>query len=174
MNPENTAISRRCESLPVRELYKAGMFDDHPILDYGCGKGADVMYLNGKGLSVYGYDPFHYPVKLDSEFKIIYCNYVLNVIDDFDSILSIVTDILVHLEMNGKVIFITRTEKEINAAAKKSGWPKYNNGYLTKKNTFQKGYTHAELVKIITQVSPLREIPCPVKSSAKFTIAMFE
>lgn len=55
-NSHKTAIARNTPSAPCKWLDKQGRCVG-PILDWGCGKGADVMYLR----NAYGYDP-HFQV----------------------------------------------------------------------------------------------------------------
>jgi hypothetical protein len=55
---KNTAISRTKPSKPIKLLIKSNQLYGH-ILDYGCGKGADVQYLNRiNGIKCCGYDKY--------------------------------------------------------------------------------------------------------------------
>lgn len=71
-----TAITRKTCSLPIKNLLKKDLLKGD-ILDYGCGKGFDVEYLNCDGYDIY-YQP-EFPTK---KYDTISCNYVLNVVDE--------------------------------------------------------------------------------------------
>ena len=83
-----TAITRKTGSVPTRWLHKKGFLGKGTmILDYGCGKGADIDYLREYDYWVAGYDPNHRTVDDDileccgrcSDY--IICQYVLNTVD---------------------------------------------------------------------------------------------
>ncbi|MCP4444822.1 MAG: methyltransferase domain-containing protein [Myxococcales bacterium] len=78
-----TAIARGDRpSLPVQWLAKEALGPRSKILDYGCGKGADVRWLQSKGHHAAGYDPFFFPERfaLEERYEVVTCNYVINVI----------------------------------------------------------------------------------------------
>jgi 2-polyprenyl-3-methyl-5-hydroxy-6-metoxy-1,4-benzoquinol methylase len=89
-NSYKTAITRSKPSSPVKWVEKRwqelnGDKDtlfDHvreggiKILDYGCGRGFDASYMNAER-----YDPHWFPVEPEGEFDVIFCTYVLNVVD---------------------------------------------------------------------------------------------
>ena len=50
------------------------------ILDYGCGHGSDVKYLEMSGMDVSGYDPYWLPEEPVGSYDTITCTYVLNVV----------------------------------------------------------------------------------------------
>lgn len=83
-NSHRTAIARSALPVPTRWLLSQGMIHGH-VLDYGCGKCAEVnaRILNtapGVG-SVISYDPFYAPDALErsarERFDVVLCNYVL-------------------------------------------------------------------------------------------------
>lgn len=77
-----TAMTRTGPSAPVRWLEAQGAIkagtSAPKVLDYGCGKGADVDYLGCDG-----YDPHHRPreFKQPVQYDVILCTYVANVLD---------------------------------------------------------------------------------------------
>ena len=79
-----TAITRRSASLPVRWLHSKRLIGN-TVLDFGCGKGKDIEYLNSMGHLTTGYDPHHRTLE-DNTYALLYhydtvvCNYVLNVL----------------------------------------------------------------------------------------------
>jgi DNA phosphorothioation-associated putative methyltransferase len=81
-----TAISRKTASAPMGWLTERNRFNGiHTILDYGCGKGKDVEFLNSMGYVAIGYDPYYAPNTIQNGMKecfdIITCNFVLNTIE---------------------------------------------------------------------------------------------
>jgi ATP adenylyltransferase len=80
----NTAISRKTASAPLKYL-DSKSFLNGAILDYGCGKGADLKYLKEKGYTSEAYDPHWRPVDLSGElYDTVLCTYVFNVISAND------------------------------------------------------------------------------------------
>jgi hypothetical protein len=77
-----TAIDRDKPSTPMRWLEEnnllGGKFDRK--LDYGCGRGFDADYYN-----MIGYDPHFRPKLPTGKFRIIVCNYVLNVVSQLEA-----------------------------------------------------------------------------------------
>jgi ATP adenylyltransferase len=75
-NPYLTAIKRNKPSAPVKWLFY-NMYLRGSILDFGCGRGDDVGYLNAEG-----YDPYWAPDTdlLNRKYDIVLCTYVLNVL----------------------------------------------------------------------------------------------
>lgn len=62
---------------PTWSLRAGGYFNENNrILDYGCGRGFDADYMGAEK-----YDPYWFPVEPEGEFDVIFCTYVLNVMD---------------------------------------------------------------------------------------------
>ena len=137
----NTAISRQSMSRPMAKMLKASMFDNKRVLDYGCGKGFDVEQLKSLGFDITGYEPFasdKYLQVPSGKFDIITNNYVLNVIENPEER----KELIEKMKKMSKVVVITvRSDKK----SIKNTWKKYNDGYLTPKNTFQKIYDEKSL-----------------------------
>lgn len=84
MGSHKTAISRRGPSAPLKFILKKEKINS-PVLDYGCGKGADSKHLDSLNYSVTPYDPYWSPKNMDDKsnyYNTIICNYVLNVVDE--------------------------------------------------------------------------------------------
>lgn len=75
-------------------------------LDYGCGKGFDAEALN-----MVGYDPYYAPDTLKGNFDTITCNYVLNVLDDLDTVFVALMTIRGRLEIEGTAYITVRRDK---------------------------------------------------------------
>ncbi|MCS6906775.1 MAG: bifunctional class I SAM-dependent methyltransferase/HIT family protein, partial [Anaerolineales bacterium] len=78
-NSHLTVKERKEPSFPVRYLWRQGYLSGR-ILDFGCGLGADVAFLQSKNLEVFGYDPYYFPEPPQGKFDTILCLYVLNVL----------------------------------------------------------------------------------------------
>ena len=137
----NTAISRQSMSRPMVKLQKQGYFDNKRVLDYGCGKGFDVEQLKSLGFDITGYEPFasdKYLQVPSGRFDIITNNYVLNVIENVEERHNLIKTMK---EMSDFVVITVRADKK----SIKPTWKKFNDGYLTQKNTFQKIYDEKSL-----------------------------
>jgi DNA phosphorothioation-associated putative methyltransferase len=145
LNSEKTAMSRKGPSAPTKAL-----FEDNPwkpisylpepwILDYGCGKGADVDYLLSLGYRIHGYDPHFQPLLHNIKYDVIVCNYVLNTISHTARTI-VLQDIVSRLSHKG-VAFISVRSDKIN------GTP-HEDGVITKKKTFQKSFTEKDLLEL--------------------------
>jgi DNA phosphorothioation-associated putative methyltransferase len=145
INAAKTAISRVRESVPVRFFVKEA--SDGSVLDWGCGKGADVNYFNSLGYFATGWDPCyrngHVPFDVDS----ITCFYVLNVISSFEERVACLRSAADHLKDNGRMFIAVRSRKGIERA--NNNWQRYNDGFITSANTFQHGFTHDELQNVV-------------------------
>ena len=137
----NTAISRQSMSRPMVKLQKQGYFDNKRVLDYGCGKGFDVETLKAQGFDITGYEPFasdKYLQVPSGRFDIITNNYVLNVIENVEERKELIEKMK---KMSDFVVITVRADKK----SIKPTWKKFNDGYLTPKNTFQKIYDEKSL-----------------------------
>lgn len=102
-NAGRTAIARTAPSAPSRFiLSQIGPID--ALLDYGCGKGADLAGYANEVKFVAGYDPNHAPLEILESFDVVTCTYVLNTLPrlaeraavlkglfDFDNTVAFVT-----------------------------------------------------------------------------------
>ncbi|WP_232325941.1 HIT family protein [Spirosoma montaniterrae] len=113
MNPQNpysylTAKQRDTPSLPIRMLHERKLLSGR-ILDYGCGFGQDVRFLQAKGYETHGYDPHYFPELPAQSFDTIVCFYVLNVLFPDEQ-----TDVLMNvsrlLKPTGRAYFAVRRD----------------------------------------------------------------
>lgn len=73
-----TAIVRKRRSIPAAKLFKAGLIKGK-VLDYGCGRGADVKFYK----NAVGYDPYYRPdlKVLTKQYDTVICTYVANILN---------------------------------------------------------------------------------------------
>ena len=147
-----TAMSINRPSAPARYAYSNG-FIRPVVLDWGCGKGRDSIWLKGKGIEVISYDPSYSPEpdpkQLDYDaIHTILLNYVLNVIEDRTERHELLKDIHDLANKGTYVIVSVRDKNQIQKSAIHGGWIAYNDGFITSRNTFQKGYTTDEFTQL--------------------------
>ena len=156
MKPELTAIYRKTLPMPVMAALKAGYIKGN-ILDYGCGHGA-VKKLLGQKYKVTNYDPHYFPDWPKGEFDTVLCLYVLNVVS-MDTRRNVMRGVRYFLKPGGTAVIAIRTPEDISAA-KKPTWKKYQDGWITPKNTFQHGVTPSEMkylglpLHLVKQLNP--------------------
>ena len=155
INRKLTAIKRKNPSLPLQKI-KDFINEDDIILDYGCGYGIDVIAMKNITKEVYGYDKFVEQFSnenvLKEDYNIITCFYVLNVIEEPDERLEVLEHIKEMLHKKGKLFIAVRSSYELKKANKT--YTKYNDGIITKRNTFQKYFTEEEIVNLLKKVFP--------------------
>ena len=161
IHPERTAMARNKPSVPTR-LVEPLLRGE--ILDYGAGRGKDTDHLRAEGFKVAAYDPFYFPKKPSPEkrFDWVMLNYVLNVIATPAERVKVLQDVRGRLKPGGRLLVSVRGDREINSAVKKD-WRRQGDGWVTSRDTFQKGYTQKELeadltengFKIVSVLAPL-------------------
>jgi DNA phosphorothioation-associated putative methyltransferase len=148
MNSHNTAKSRNKMSVPTAYLLSKDMLGGS-MLDFGCGKGKDVQTLKEMGYMIEGYDPYYQPSRPTGSFDTIIMNYVLNVISTPNSRSLVMRSAFELLDKGGILYIATRNKKDITSCSGK--WDEHNDGYITKKNTFQVGLDYEDLAMYFVQ-----------------------
>ena len=146
-----TAIKRIIPSAPLLRGYFFDLKKTDTILDYGCGYGFDVVYLDTAGYNIVGYDKYHIPYKFTQLTKGLYskvfCNYVINVIPTEEERIDVLEK-LNYFSSDNSVIYIT---VRLRDRSLRKTIP-FNDGIITKKNTFQKFYTKESFSNLLRQV----------------------
>jgi len=142
------------------------------IFDWGCGYGYDLDYFRSKGFITEGWDPVHRPDTppdkyIPGSFNWVHCASVLNTLPNPDERLKILLDIYNFLPPLGNLSLTVRSQGELNSRIKPT-WIKYSDGWITAKETFQKGYLPKELVEII---APLFKEIIVIAKTPLFVIA---
>lgn len=148
------AIVRKALSKPVRLALEAGLFTpDTRFFDYGCGHGGDVSRMGQKGFQSLGWDPFYQPDTPQQVADIVNLGYVINVIEDLaERRESLVTA----WQLTQRVMIVAA---QVLVADSRRGLVAYEDGIITRRNTFQKYYEQEELKAYIDQVLGVDVIP---------------
>lgn len=120
-----TAIDRRAVSAPALGLFTDGALRGR-VLDYGCGKGADVRWLNMRRIEVSpvveGYDPYWRPRSLVGKFDTILCTYVLNVIEDYTERVAVLNRMAELLAPSGQAYVTVRRDLDSTGRTRSGTW----------------------------------------------------
>jgi len=116
----------------------------HRILDFGCGRGRDVEWLRGRGYQADGWDPYepfgHSGPPSNGPYDFVTCIYVLNVLPSLEERRVAQEEAWDQVAVGGHLFIVTRQKRDIDDEAKKKGWPVHGDGYLSRPNTFQRGF----------------------------------
>lgn len=105
-----TAISRNAPSVPLRHIWKKyGPLTGIRVLDFGCGRGEDVRWLQSNGAKAYGYDIYYQPKRPSGMFSVVLCTYVLNVVDPEDTSI-VINNTMKFVKKNGVAFFTVRRD----------------------------------------------------------------
>jgi DNA phosphorothioation-associated putative methyltransferase len=134
-----TALSRANFSAPVQALWRHGLITPAcTFFDYGCGRGDDVNALRLNAISAAGWDP-HYSADADKLVAdTVNIGFVINVIEDFAERVAALCG----------AFSITRGVLSVAAMLSSQSPPDgqpFRDGFLSKRNTFQKYYSQVQL-----------------------------
>ena len=149
-----TALVRYGFSAPVQSLARYGFLDGrHRVFDYGCGRGDDLRGLAENGLEAAGWDPFYAPDRPIAPADIVNLGFVINVIEDPEERLTALTRAWSLAE---RLLVVSVMLANQNAPRGE----RFRDGVLTRRGTFQKYFTQAEIRAYL--VAALDEEPIPV------------
>ena len=136
-NRARTALNRSSCSRPVALALVDGLIShETTVLDYGCGRGADVRYLRSRRFKAIGWDPYYRPDQKVTPADIVNLGYVLNVIENP---MERNETLARALSLAKKVLIVAvRVENPLDEA------DEYGDGVLTRRGTFQKIYAQGE------------------------------
>ena len=152
-----TAIGRSSLSMPARQALLDGILrPETTALDYGSGRGGDVARLSHLGIATTGWDPQHGGPRPDKPRDVVTVTYVINVIEDPAERQAVLSDAWSLTERC--LVVSTRLVWERNQVTGIT----YGDGTVTRRNTFQRLYSPAELRALVESVTKVRAIsPVP-------------
>jgi len=159
-----TAIYRPKPSRPARKVLDSYLTLLPSVLDWGCGRGKDVLAYRAAGLSAIGYDLNHQKILPYKKYDLITCTYVLNTLP-LNLRQKCLEDALKHLKLYGLMLVAVRSAKDVQKESKRSRlWMKHLDGYVTSRGTFQHGFEQDELDELVQSVG-MTLLPAPFKIS---------
>ncbi len=152
-----TALVRTDLSRPVRLALEHGLLPDGAsAFDYGCGHGGDVARLRERGVPVGCWDPYYAADQPLAESDLVNLGYVLNVIEDTAER----ADALRRAWSLARRVLVVSAQLLVDQAGATK--VPFGDGFLTRLNTFQRYFDHAELGAYIHEtlgVEPLAAAP---------------
>ncbi|MDZ8078339.1 MAG: DNA phosphorothioation-associated putative methyltransferase [Nostoc sp. DcaGUA01] len=148
------AIARTDISRPVRLAIEwAILHQETTFFDYGCGYGGDVQRVANLGYTSAGWDPYYYPDVPRTPADVVNLGYILNVIEDAEERRQ---SLIEAWELTQQVLIVA-AQVLVNAPSKTQ--LAYNDGIVTRRNTFQKYYEQEELKTYIDEVLNADAVP---------------
>ena len=142
--PRHKAALKRNElSLPMAAAVDRGiLLPHHAHLDYGCGRGDDVRFLQAMGFRSRGYDPYYFPRTPKRAVDVVTLLYVLSTVEV--PMLRCEALISAYQLARQALVVSAITGRSTNHAG-----IAYNDGVITQWGTFEKRYSHIELKHLI-------------------------
>ena len=122
------------------------------VFDYGCGKGGDVRNLKANSIPVAGWDPHYAPDQPKHEADIVNLGFVINVIEDYQERLEA---LIGAYQLTRQVLVVSAMLFNQNALKGQV----FNDGVITRRNTFQKYFTQTELKEFLSDTLDMDAIP---------------
>ena len=149
MNAHATAIARKTPSRPARVIVDRGLLTPSTeLLNFGSGRGRDTALFSEHCALADGYDPhwdFARPELLDRKWDVIFCGFVLNVLDE-DERPAVIEKARDLLHKGGRAYFAVRGYGDKSL----TGTP-HKDGVVTSRGTFQRAFSPAELLCELVQ-----------------------
>ena len=141
--PRHKAALKRSElSLPMAATINRGiLLPHHTHLDYGCGRGDDVRFLQAMGFRSQGYDPYYFP-GTNKAADVVTLIYVLSTIE----IPMVRCEALISAYQLARQTLVVSA---ITGRSRNHAGIVYNDGVITRWGTFEKCYSHTELKHLI-------------------------
>lgn len=139
-----TAIVREQLSAPMQRLAHHGYLSgENSVLDYGCGKGHDLLELEAHGVDAIGWDPEFRPEGKRRKSDVVNLGFVINVIEErterADALMKA-------FELTRRVLAVSAM---IGGESTVEKYRPYKDGVITSRNTFQKYFSQSELRSFI-------------------------
>src|SRR6185295_5441816 len=142
-----TAIKRRDLSRPIRIARDDGLIHSAvSLFDYGCGHGDDIRRLADLGIHCQGWDPVYRPSAERIPADVVNLGYVINVIENPSERATVLR------EAWGLAKKLLLVSARLNHESTTEQSAAFEDGCLTRRQTFQKYYEQSELRDWINQV----------------------
>jgi hypothetical protein len=141
------------------------------VLDYGCGRGADVDYFRSLGIDAVGYDP-HVPFGFAESpaglFMVVTLIFVLNVLLTVEARLEVLRRAAARLAPDGVLIVAVRSSAAVRNEAARNGWRAWGDGFVSHegRGTFQHGMDIEELASLGERLGLRPQAPLPTVRDA--------
>ena len=153
-----TALVRYGFSAPIQALARHGFLDGRlALFDYGCGRGDDVRGLQAIGIQAAGWDPYYAPDNPIRSAPIVNLGFVINVIEDREERLEALTRAW---SLTETLLVVSVMLANQSSAQRASGVDGFGDGLMTRRGTFQRYFTQAEIRAWLAHA--LDEEPIPV------------
>ena len=140
-----TALNRVNLSAPVQLLIRNGLINtSSSVLDYGCGKGDDVVALRKLDISCTGWDPFYFPDNPLVAADVVNLGFVVNVIEEPDERQDVLHKAF---RLANKVLAVSVM---LYSSARVGRL--YSDGIITTRRTFQKYFSQEELKRYLEEL----------------------
>ncbi|MEU7983915.1 DNA phosphorothioation-associated putative methyltransferase [Streptosporangium canum] len=146
-----TAIGRIGLSVPARQaVIDQQIIPGSSVLDYGCGRGADVGALTSMDVAASGWDPYYHPNGRLEAADVVLLTYVLNIIEDPQ-------------ERRRTLLRAWELAKQSLVVSTRLTWERskikgaeFGDGVLTSRRTFQHLFGASELRGYVEDVTGVR------------------
>lgn len=150
---DRTAINRGELSRPVRLALQAGIINPgRSYFDYGCGRGIDLEILIRRGFRANGWDPVFRPGEQLQQADIVNLSYVINVIESPAERIDVLRRAY---ELSNYCLLISA---RLSDEARRLQADDYEDGLLTRSNTFQKFFEQNELRNWIESILGMQSV----------------
>lgn len=137
---DRTAIRRNELSRPIRTALHDGVVSaETEVFDYGCGHGDDVRHLEQEGIRAFGWDPAHRPDGPRNKADVVNLGYVVNVIENPEERADSVRNAWI---CTGRLLIVAA---RLTSDMDLKEWELFEDGYVTRLQTFQKFFEQQEL-----------------------------
>lgn len=142
-----TAIKRTGLSRPIRTARENGIIaPDASVFDYGCGHGDDMRRLLSLGIDCQGWDPVYRPSADRVRSDVVNLGYVVNVVENLGERAA---SLLEAWSLAEKVLIVSARLKHECTVDQQAI---FEDGCITRRQTFQKYYEQSELRDWINEV----------------------
>lgn len=153
-----TALTRYDLSKPVKTLIEFDQLERGcSFFDYGCGLGADIRALRELGYEASGWDPVHASEGLRRPADVVNLGYVLNVIEDPA---ERVETLMNAWHLTRRLLVVSALIGGASTCAPDA--VPFNDGMLTRRNTFQRYFSQKEFQQYIEDALEVPAVPVAV------------